>query len=86
MSKMIQLRNVPDSLEGMSLSDYLVAEIQRSADRPTLRELRKRLRQRTPDDPSFSPAEVVRSERASVDDEVLLAEKIREVLNLEAQR
>ena len=44
MSKMIQLRNVPDSLHrtlkaraamaGMSLSDYLLAEIREVAERP----------------------------------------------------
>ena len=53
MSKMIQLRNVPDVLHrtlkaraamaGMSLSDYLLAEIKEVADRPTLAELRERL-------------------------------------------
>ena len=46
MSKMIQIRNVPDALHrrlkaraaeaGMSLSDYLLAELRRSAERPTL--------------------------------------------------
>jgi plasmid stability protein len=56
MSRMIQLRNVPDSLHrtlkaraalaGMSLSDYLLAEIRCLADRPTIGELRERLRRR----------------------------------------
>lgn len=73
MSKMIQLRNVPDELhrklkaraaqEGMSLSDYLLAEIQRTAERPTLSELRKRLRARTPVEPHVPPAEAIRAER-----------------------
>jgi plasmid stability protein len=73
MSKMIQIRNVPDSLhgklkaraaiEGMSLSDYLIAELRRSAERPTLRELRKRLTERLPVSPGMSPAEAVRDER-----------------------
>ena len=50
MSKMIQLRNVPDALyrtlkaraamAGKSLSDYLLAEIRGIAQRPTLRGLR----------------------------------------------
>src|SRR2546430_4613410 len=50
MSKMIQLRNVPDALhrklkaraamEGMSLSDYLLHEIRQSADLPTPAELK----------------------------------------------
>jgi len=52
MAKMIQLRNVPDALHrvlkahaamaGMSLSDYLLAEIKEIAERPTLTELRER--------------------------------------------
>jgi plasmid stability protein len=58
MSKMIQLRNVPDALHrslkaraamaGMSLSDYLLAEIKEIAARPTLAVLRERLHQRKP--------------------------------------
>jgi plasmid stability protein len=73
MSKMIQIRNVPDSLhrklkaratfEGMSLSDYLLAEIRRSAERLTLSELRERLHKRTPISPGVLPAEAVREER-----------------------
>ncbi len=73
MSKMIQLRNVSDALhrklkaraalEGKSLSDYLIAEIRRSAERPTLSELHERLRQRTPVAPKVLPAEAVRDER-----------------------
>ena len=73
MSKMIQIRNVPDhlhktlkvraALEGLSLSDYLLAEIERSAERPTLREIRDRLRQRSPVRLSVSPADAVRAER-----------------------
>jgi len=56
MSKMIQLRNVPDALHrrlkaraaisGMSLSDYLLSEIKEIAERPTLAEMRQRLHQR----------------------------------------
>jgi antitoxin FitA len=73
MTKMIQLRNVPDNLhrllkaraalEGLSLSDYLLAEIARSAEQPTLRELRARLHQRTPVNPDVSPAELLRALR-----------------------
>ena len=73
MSKMIQLRNVPDALhrrlkaraanEGMTLSDYLIAEIRRVAERPTVRELRERLREREPVLVEQSPAEMVRAER-----------------------
>jgi antitoxin FitA len=70
---MIQIRNVPDTLHrqlksraalaGMSLSDYLLGEIREVAERPTIRELRDRLRHRTPTTPSVPPAEAVRAER-----------------------
>lgn len=73
MSKMIQLRNVPDSLhrklkaraalEGLSLSDYLLAELRRYGERPTLREVRERLSQRQPVSPKVSPADAVREDR-----------------------
>lgn len=73
MPKMIQIRNVPDQLHrqlkaraaiaGMSLSDYLLAEIRQSAERPTLAEIRQRLAGRTPVVPSVSPADAVRAER-----------------------
>ena len=75
MSRMIQIRNVPDelhrtlkvraALEGKSLSDYLLDEIERSAARPTLRELRERLRSRSPVHLEVSPADAVRAERDS---------------------
>ena len=73
MSKMIQLRNVPDSLHrklkaraalaGMSLSDYLIREIETSAERPTLEELRERIDSREPVDVEPVPALAVREER-----------------------
>ena len=73
MSKMIQLRNVPETLhrklkaraalEGMSLSEYLIAEVRRAAERPSVSELRQRLADRTPVTPSVSAAEAVRAER-----------------------
>jgi plasmid stability protein len=73
MSMMIQIRNVPEALHrtlksraalaGMSLSDYLLDEIRRVAERPTLDELRARLRSRTETTPSVSPAEAIRAER-----------------------
>jgi plasmid stability protein len=53
MSKMIQIRNVPDELHrklkmraverGTTLSDYLLAEVEEIADRPTVAELMERL-------------------------------------------
>jgi len=73
MSRMIQVRNVPDALHrtlkvraalaGMSLSDYLLAEIRRLAERPTLDDLRERLRRREPVSSALSAARVVRAER-----------------------
>ncbi len=73
MSKMIQLRNVPDSLHrmlkaraamaGMSLSDYLLGEIREIAERPTLSELRERLHKRKPVAAELDTARLVREER-----------------------
>ena len=75
MSKMIQVRNVPDNLHrtlkaqaalaGMSLSDFLLAEMRRVAERPTLAELRERLRRRSPITGHAPAAEAVRRERDS---------------------
>lgn len=73
MSKMIQLRNVPDPLHrmlkaraamaGMSLSDYLLAEIKEIAERPTLAELRQRLHKRQPLAVELDTARLVQQER-----------------------
>ena len=73
MGAMIQIRNVPDALHrqlksraalaGMSLSDYLLGEIRQVAERPTLDELRARLRSRAETTPSVAPVEAVRAER-----------------------
>ena len=70
---MIQIRNVPDhlhrelkaraALNGMTLSDYLLGEIQRVAGRLTLNELRARLERRPGTIPSVTPAQAVRAER-----------------------
>ncbi|HKV25047.1 MAG TPA: hypothetical protein VJN93_10695 [Candidatus Acidoferrum sp.] len=73
MSRMIQVRNVPDSLHrtlkaqaalsGMSLSDFLLAEIRQVAERPTIAELRERVRRRSRVGSLGSAAEAVRRER-----------------------
>jgi len=73
MSKMIQLRNVPDALHrhlkaraamaGMSLSDYLLMEIKEIAERPTLLEFRERLHKREPVLKKLDIARMVREER-----------------------
>ena len=73
MSRMIQFRKVPYSLNrtlkaqaalsGMSLSDFLLAEIRQVAERPTIAELRERLRRRSRVGSAVSAAEAVRRER-----------------------
>lgn len=75
MSVMIQIRNVPSelhrrlkaraALSGMSLSDYLLNEIQQAAERPTVNELRERLQGRPASAPKLSPASAIRAERDS---------------------
>jgi len=70
---MIQIRNVPDdlhrrlkaraALEGMTLSDYLLGEVERLAERPTLTELRRRLADRPRVELRESTARAVRAER-----------------------
>lgn len=75
MSKMVQIRNVPDGLHrklktravdaGRTLSDYLLAELERLAARPTREQMlarlhaRKRVSLRTP------AAAIIREERDS---------------------
>ena len=75
MMKMIQIRNVPDdlhrllksraALSGMSLSDYLLENLRRVAERPTLRELAERISSRDPVTPPIPPSEVLQVERES---------------------
>lgn len=70
---MIQIRHVPDplhrrlkaraALAGMSLSDYLLAELRRVAERPTMEEMRARLAGRTAQVLPESPADILRTER-----------------------
>jgi hypothetical protein len=70
---MIQMRHVPDELhrkltsraavEGLTLSDYLVREITKLADRPTMAELRERIASRRSVAVKTRPAKVVRAER-----------------------
>jgi hypothetical protein len=70
---MIQLRDVRDALHrtlkaraalaGMSLSDYLLAEIRQVAERPTLGELRQRLLRRERISLPQPAARAVRAER-----------------------
>jgi plasmid stability protein len=73
MSKMIQLRHVPDPLhrqlkaraamEGLSLSDFLIREAKKLVDRPTVAEIRERLARRSIVNTRMSAAEALRRER-----------------------
>ena len=73
MPKMIQIRNVPDTihrrikaraaLAGMSLSDYLLREIRESHEKPTPAELRKRLASQSRVKLKSSVVEILREER-----------------------
>jgi hypothetical protein len=75
MSKMIQLRHVPDALHrqlkaraalsGLPLSDYLIREVRKIAEQPTPEEMRERLRQRDTFRGKISPTDILRAERES---------------------
>jgi hypothetical protein len=73
MSKMIQLRHVPDALHrqlkaraalsGLPLSDYLIREVRKIAEQPTPEEMRERLRQRESYRGKSTPTDLLRAER-----------------------
>jgi hypothetical protein len=73
MSKLLQIRNVPDAVHrrlksraailGMSLSEYLLLEISVAADRPSVKEWRERLARRERSAADIDPTGVLRSER-----------------------
>jgi len=75
MSKMIQLRHVPEELHrklkaraalaGLSLSDYLLQEVRHVAERPTMEELLSRISRRAPVTLKTSTAKAIRAERDS---------------------
>jgi plasmid stability protein len=70
---MLQIRNVPDdvhrklkaraALEGRSLSEFALAELRRSLERPTRAELTDRVRSRDHVVVAESSADAVRAER-----------------------
>jgi plasmid stability protein len=74
MSVMVQIRNVPEELHaklkaraaeaGVSLSDYLLNIVREIGERPTMAEMRERLRRLTPVETEESSAEAVRAVRA----------------------
>jgi antitoxin FitA len=73
MPTMVQIRNVPDELHrrlkaraaiaGMSISEFLLREIERSLERPTREELVARLRSRERVEPREPVAAAVAAER-----------------------
>ena len=75
MPKMIQIRDVPDDVhgilkaraarEGMSLSDFIKREFQRTAERPSMYEWLDRTQQVKPISTRTSPAQVIRDLRES---------------------
>lgn len=75
MSKMVQIRNVPDALHrklkvraaglGQTLSDYLLAELERLAARPTREEMLTRIHGRKRVTLKTRAAMVIRQERES---------------------
>lgn len=70
---MIQIRNVPDDLHrtlkaraagaGMTLSDYLLSEIEQIAEKPTLSEMMERLRNLEPVELDEPPSAIIRRHR-----------------------
>jgi len=70
---LLQIRNVPDdvhrrlkaraALEGVTLSELALAELRRSLDRPTRRELLARVARREAVDGVDDPVDAVRAER-----------------------
>lgn len=73
MPTMIQIRNVPDhvhrlvksraALAGMSMSEYILRELQKALERPTREELLARIAEEPPIELDPPPAELVREER-----------------------
>ena len=73
MSKMIQIRNVPDAIhrklkvraaeQGRSLTDYLLEEIERLATVPTQEEMLERLEHLPRTRLKPTPTEILRKER-----------------------
>ena len=71
----IQIRNVPPDVHrkmkerarkaGMSLQEYLLAEVTESASRPTIEELTERIRRRGAVQTKTDPADLIREDRDS---------------------
>ena len=75
MSAMIQIRNVPDklhrqlkaraALEGTSMSQFILREIKKSLDRPSLEEVLSQITSQTEQQLNRTPADMVREDRSS---------------------
>jgi plasmid stability protein len=75
MSKMVQIRNVPDSMHrklkaraavaGLALSDYVRLELERVLEKPTREELLQRLSKSASVNLKPTAAQLVRAERDS---------------------
>jgi len=75
MSKMVQIRNLPDNLHrvakaraamaGLSLSDYLLAQVKRELEMPSMQEVLDRIKARPVVHPKTSAAEIIRQDRQS---------------------
>ena len=73
MTTMIQIRNVPETLhrrlkaraalEGMSMSRFIMREIERALERPSRREWIEAIRSQPEVELDLSPAEILREER-----------------------
>jgi len=73
MSKMIQIRNVPDEVHreikaraaraGMTLSDFLKREVERLAATPSVEDLLARIRSRQRPEITESIVDIIRAER-----------------------
>lgn len=73
MAKMIQIRNVPEELhrklkaraaeEGMTLSDYLLAEAKELARKPSTKAMMERLSRLPPVTLTENPADILRRHR-----------------------
>ena len=50
-------------MEGVPLSDYLIREVRKLAERPTVDEMRVRLASREPVSPRIDPTALLRAER-----------------------
>ena len=77
MANMIQIRNVPDALhrqikaraalEGVSMSLYILRQVEKALARPSRRELVEAIRRQAAVRLDPPPAEVVRHERSALD-------------------